>query len=108
MATTDIDNMSVEELQAALEVAKERKREKERIEREERRARERAEFIARVDEVRENTADEFVGDHSEWISVNAGYNGSLELAIYEGTSCMSSIHLEAKHVAKLKEIMEAL
>lgn len=102
------DGMSVEDLEIALEAAKAKKREQERIAREERRVRERAEFESRVDAYREDNADEFVGNHSEWLGVNAGYNGGLELTIHEGTTPQSGITLSADSALKLKDILNEM
>lgn len=105
---TELENMSVEELQVALDSAKAKKAEKKRIEREERRARERAEFEDSVDTLRFNVCDEFVGSYGEWTAVNTGYNGGLELTFYEGTVAQSSMTYSADEVAKLKEIINHL
>ncbi|MBC9704826.1 MAG: hypothetical protein H9W81_07600 [Enterococcus sp.] len=105
---TELENASVEELQAALDAAKAKKAEQERIAREERRARERAEFETRVDAYREDNADEFVGDHREWLGLNAGYSGGLELTIHEGTTPQSGITLSADSVQKLKAILNEI
>lgn len=104
----DIDDMSIEDLETALIAAKAKKREKERIAREERRVRERAEFENRVDAYREDNADEFVGDHGEWIALNEGFNGGLELIIHEGTTPQSSITLSADATRKLKAILNEI
>lgn len=105
---TEIENMSVEELQAALDAAKVKKAEQDRIAREEREAQERAEFENRVNAYREDNADAFVGNHTEWLGLNAGYNGGLELTIHEGDTPQLGITLSADSVRKLKDILNEI
>lgn len=100
--------MSVQELKMALAAAQEEEKAAARAEREERRRKERAEMEARVAEYREQETEASVGDYREWVGLNTGFNGGLEVTFYDVTTPQSSITLSSEAARELRDHLNRL
>ena len=96
-------DMSIEELEAALAAKKEQRKADRAAEQKARREREREEMEARVAEYREREAQTWVGTAREWLAINMDWDSGAELTIHEGTTPMSSIALSREDTVKLRD-----
>ena len=68
------------------------------------RAEERAVLLRKVDEFREETATEVIGDYDEWIDVYSNTMGT-EVTIYAYATAQMSFHLNIHDAKKLRDVL---
>lgn len=104
-SATDSDDVTIAELEAALATLKAAQKAKADKKKEERRQREQEAWEAKVHDYRKNNVEEFVGSTREWLAINGGFVGGVELTIYEGLISQLGITLSDDDARKLRDIL---
>ena len=100
-------DMSIEELEAALAAKKEQRKADRAAEQKARREREREEMEARVAEFRENNVEAWAGPAREWLAISKGWS-TVALTVHEGTTPQSGIVLSLEDARKLRDELTAM